>query len=107
MRGVPMRPMSATSEADRSDTLLDAARSGDRQAAGKLLEQHRGLVTSYLAKRTRTAEDRDDLVQNVLLRATRNLHSFRSDCPFSQWLLRIAANELANYYERSLGRRVE
>lgn len=90
-----------------ADRLLDAARAGDSAAAGKLLAANRPLIESYLGRRTRSLDDRDDLVQNVLLRAARNLGSFRSDCPISQWMLRIAANELKNYYERTLGRRTE
>lgn len=97
-------PLIDSSSADR---LLDAARTGDPSAVAKLFAANRPLIESYLRKRTRSLDDRDDLVQNVLLRATRNLGNFRSDCPFSQWLLRIAANELKNYYERTLGRRTE
>ena len=90
-----------------ADRLLDAARAGDSVSAGKLLAANRPLIESYLGKRTRSLDDRDDLVQNVMLRAARNLNSFRSDCPISQWMLRIAANELKNYYERTLSRRTE
>ena len=90
-----------------ADRLLDAARAGDSISAGKLLAANRPLIESYLGRRTRNLDDRDDLVQNVMLRAARNLANFRSDCPVSQWMLRIAANELKNYYERTLGRRTE
>src|SRR5262249_30025327 len=104
LQRVPMRTFRAPSQASGFDRLLDAAREGDQRAAGRLLDESRPLLSSYFRKRTRSADDCEDLVQNVLVRATRNLASFRNDCPLSQWLLRIAANELANYYERNLGR---
>ena len=102
-----MQAQSTPVDSSSADRLLDAARAGDSTAVAKLFAANRPLIESYLRKRTRSLDDRDDLVQNVLLRAARNLSSFRSDCPFSQWLLRIAANELKNYYERTLGRRTE
>ncbi|MCH8274482.1 MAG: sigma-70 family RNA polymerase sigma factor [Armatimonadetes bacterium] len=85
--------------------LLVRAREGDAQAIDSLLSPHRPLISSYIGRRVRGADDREDLVQNVFLRAARNLGSFRGDCPVSQWLLRIAANELKNYYERELQKR--
>lgn len=85
-----------------ADRLLEAARNGDSNAAGTLLAGFRPLIVGYINSRTRTREDCEDLTQNVFLRASRNLNSFRGDCPLSQWLIRIAANELKNYYERTV-----
>jgi len=91
-----------TERQQETDRLLEAARSGDSDAAGVLLASFRPTIAGYLKARTRTREDCEDLTQNVFLRASRNLTSFRGDCPLSQWLLRIAANELKNYYERTV-----
>jgi RNA polymerase sigma-70 factor (ECF subfamily) len=87
---------------DDRQRLLEAARGGDPEAADALLAGLRPLVSGYIRPRTRRAEDAEDLIQNVFLRASRNLTAFRGDCPFSQWIIRIAANELKNYYERTL-----
>lgn len=38
------------------------------------------------------AEDAEELVQDVFLKAFRNLNSYRRDCRFSTWLYRIAYN---------------
>lgn len=67
------------------------------------LVSHRPVIENYIRARARTREDAEDLVQNVFLRATRALPTFRDDCPLSHWLLRIAANELKNYYRRLSG----
>jgi RNA polymerase sigma-70 factor, ECF subfamily len=100
-----MPAFEARKEAEDAARLLQAAKSGDQSARERLFARHRPLIQAYLGRRVRSSEDGEDLVQNVFLRATRSLESFRSDCPFSQWLLRIAANELKNYYERQLSRR--
>lgn len=71
--------------------------------ADDVLARHRPLIEGYIRSRARTREDGEDLVQNVFLKAVRYLPEFRYDCPISQWLLRIAANELKNYYRRLSG----
>lgn len=70
-----------------------------------LLRQNRPSIEGFIRRKARTREDAEDLVQNVLLKATRYFPEFRHDCPFSQWLLRIAANEVKNYYRRLAGER--
>lgn len=84
--------------------MLCGALAGDRDAANGLWRQYRPWIDGYVRKRARTVDDAEDLVQNIFLRAARNLANFRGECSFPQWLLRIAANELKNYYERVLGR---
>ena len=69
------------------------------------LEAHRGLISGYVLKRVRTREDGEDIVQTVFTRALGNVTSFRGECPLSQWLLRIALNELRLYYARVLPRK--
>lgn len=81
--------------------LLKAAQAGDEKAAAKLLEPHRNFIKNYLMKRVRAAEDGEDLVQEVFIRAVQHLDSFRGECRIEHWLLRIAVNLLKNYY-RSL-----
>jgi RNA polymerase sigma factor (sigma-70 family) len=81
--------------------LLKAAQAGDEKAAAKLLEPHRSFIKNYLMKRVRSAEDCEDLVQEVFIRAVLYLNSFRGECRIEHWLLRIAVNLLKNYY-RSL-----
>ena len=89
---------------DEQAALLAAAQRGDASACDRLFAQHRRFVEGYLWRRVRSVDDREDLVQTVLLRAARNIAAFRGDCPFSSWLLRIAANALHSYYERVLAR---
>ncbi len=38
------------------------------------------------------AEDAEELVQDVFLKAFRSLHTYKGDCRFSTWLYRIAYN---------------
>lgn len=60
------------------------------------------MVSGFFAKRVRRPDHAEDLVQGTLARADSSLDGFRGDCPISQWVLRIAVNELRRYYERGL-----
>lgn len=78
-----------------------------RDVLDKLLRESRGTIEGYIRPRARSRDDADDLIQNVLLKAARHFDDFRNDCPFSQWLLRIAVNEVKNYYRRLSGEKAE
>jgi len=78
--------------------LIKAARAGDNQAFGRLFTSHQPTIQDYLADRVRDREDGEDLAQEVFIAALTHLDRFRGDCPFSQWLFRIALNRLKNYY---------
>jgi len=82
-------------------------RTGGTDALEDLLRRERPAIERYVRSRARTRDDADDLVQNVLLKAARHFGDFREECPFSQWLLRIAINEVKNYYRRLAGERIE
>lgn len=90
---------------DPSQTSDTASSTRGEQDLEALLRKHRAPIESFIRGRARTREDAEDLVQNVLLKAARHYADFRHDCPLSQWLLRIAANEVKNYYRRLAGER--
>lgn len=85
-----------------------AGRSADRQlVAGMLAGNERAFHTffnTYSALLARFAARRstlpaaiiEDVVQNTLIKAVRNLRSFRGDASLCTWLCTICRNELAN-----------
>lgn len=72
---------------------------------GEELEAHRPMLERFVRGRVRGSQDTEDIVQTVFMRALSNLESFRGECPLSQWLLRIAINEVKLYYSRVLPKR--
>jgi RNA polymerase sigma-70 factor (ECF subfamily) len=84
--------------------LVEAAVSGDHRAAEQLLAAQRAWLRPYCLRHARTREDAEDLEQEILASAYGALGAFRGDCPFSQWVTRIARNWLKNYYERTVPR---
>lgn len=63
----------------------------------KLYWQIRKLVLSH--------EETDDLLQNVFLKAWKNIHNFRGDAKLSTWLHKIAINESLNFLHQEKQRK--
>jgi RNA polymerase sigma-70 factor (ECF subfamily) len=76
-----------------TDTLLTlAAKSGDSVAFDELTRRHSKRIKRHIYRIVRNWEDAEDVFQDSLLKAFRNIGQFRSDCTFSTWLTRIAIN---------------
>jgi RNA polymerase sigma-70 factor, ECF subfamily len=74
------------------DKLVAAARGGDRDAFGELVERHFGRVFRTTRRITRHREDAEDVVQESLANAFVHLEGFTGAAWFSTWLTRIAIN---------------
>jgi RNA polymerase sigma-70 factor (ECF subfamily) len=61
-------------------------------AAAELFLRHQTRVTRWCWRFTHDRETASDLAQEILLRAFRNLDSYRGECRFSTWLYVIARN---------------
>jgi RNA polymerase sigma-70 factor, ECF subfamily len=93
--------------------LLRAARAGDPQALGQLLELYRHylrlLARVQVSRRLRGKADPSDLVQEAFLAAQRSFPQFRgnSEGEFVDWLRQILARKLIDLARRYLqaGRR--
>ena len=76
-----------------TDALLTlAAKSGDSVAFDELARRHSTRIKRHVYRIVRNWEDAEDVLQDSLLKAFRNIEQFRSDCTFSTWLTRIAIN---------------
>lgn len=87
------------------EDLVDAARSGDRVAFGVLYERYARLVHGVLLAHA-ARDDVDDLLQEVFLRALRQIHTLREPAAFGGWLATMARNE-ARMHHRSSRNTVE
>src|SRR3546814_1544616 len=78
----------------------------DHQAFGELLQQHRGIVFKVAGTYARSAEDRDDLAQEIAVQLWRAWPGYDPSRRFSTWMYRIALN-VAISFLRSDGHRSE
>ena len=83
---------------DRSATadeleVVVKAKNGSSSAVEQLVDRYEGRIFRVAQKITSNREDAEEVVQNVFLKAFRNLANFRGDSRFYTWLVRIAINE--------------
>src|SRR5437773_10805439 len=88
-------------ESRDEDSLVSAARDGDRAAFGCLYDRYARMVHGILLSRVPPREV-DDLVQEVFLLALRQLHALRDISRFGAWLATITRNRANDYFRRTI-----
>jgi RNA polymerase sigma-70 factor (ECF subfamily) len=78
--------------ADEAELVL-AARSGDGEAFGTLLDHYYPNMLRLVGRITRNSEDAEDVLQEALFKAYCNLNQFQGNSRFYTWLVRISINE--------------
>ena len=73
--------------------LLERAHGGDHEAFGVLVERYTPVVLGYLAGRTRDWSEREELLQEVMYEAYRQLGRLQDVRQLGAWLTRIARNK--------------
>ncbi|HET8929530.1 MAG TPA: sigma-70 family RNA polymerase sigma factor [Acidimicrobiales bacterium] len=87
------------------DTLVDAARGGDRGAFDELVRRTYRETYTLALRLVGDPDDARDVTQESYLRAFRGLKSFRGDAQFTTWLYRITANRAATHLRRRIRNR--
>jgi RNA polymerase sigma-70 factor (ECF subfamily) len=82
-----------------------AAPDGDTRAFEALVERHRGTVVANCRYLSRSADDAEDLAQEVFVKAYFGLRSFEGKSRFSTWVQRIKINHCLNFIEKRNGKR--
>jgi RNA polymerase sigma-70 factor (ECF subfamily) len=97
-----MSDLSIREAAAQSDdtALVEAARSGDRSAYGRLYDRYARMVHGILLARVPRHEV-DDLTQDVFLQAMPRLGSLRDTARFGAWLGAIARNRANDFFRRA------
>jgi RNA polymerase sigma-70 factor (ECF subfamily) len=81
------------SPASRDAQLIARILGGERELFHELVRPHHRTVYYKTLPILHNEQDAEDAAQDTMLKALKNLHTFRADSKFSTWLLSIALNE--------------
>lgn len=92
-------------EPSEADEILDnelikeiTTTSPDRYS--QVIERYQGKLFAYLYRLIGEKEEAEDLLQDVFIKAYKNLRSYDTNRKFSSWIYRIAHNEAVNHIKR-------
>ncbi|MHC5110996.1 MAG: RNA polymerase sigma factor [Planctomycetota bacterium] len=77
--------------------LVEAARGGDRDAFGRLVEKYHRRAISLAYRLLGNREDARDVAQDAFVRAYRSLGQLEDPGKFGGWLLKVVSNLSLNY----------
>ncbi|MEU8819698.1 sigma-70 family RNA polymerase sigma factor [Actinoplanes sp. NPDC048796] len=88
--------------------LVTAARNGDSRALQRLIADHLPLVYNLVSAAMEDPAEVDDVVQDTMLRAVRELPGLRTPGSFRAWLAVIAVRQVGTHRQQRLaaGRRI-
>lgn len=74
----------------------------------KIIERYENKLRTYIIRITNIETNEvNDILQEVFVKAWKNLESFKDTLKFSSWIYRIAHNETINYYKKHIKRDAE
>ena len=98
---VPNREQPIAAKRDPAEGgLVAAAKKGDQEAFGALVDRYTGVVRRVARSILENSFDADDAAQDAFLLAWRNLDRFDTRRPFRPWLMRLAVNAATDLYRR-------
>ncbi len=94
-------PETTSSTKEPSDQELVAAALRDSAAYAPLVRRYQAPLNRYLFRLgCRSQSDADDILQEVFLKAYRNLNDYDPSLKFSSWIYRITHNEAMTFFRK-------
>src|SRR5579864_1088380 len=94
------KPAATAAGGDEERLLVEAAQK-DPAKFGDLYELHFERIYAFVRRRVRDRETAEDLTSEVFHKVLSNLASYQwTGAPFAAWLIRIAANAIADRMKR-------
>ena len=93
---------------DPIEALAMRAQQGDSASFAGLYERFYDKILRYVAFKTGSTSDAEDITEEVFLRMLESIGSFKwKGHPFSSWLFRIAHNLVVDYFRKKSRRKTD
>ncbi len=66
-----------------------------------IIEQHKGILFKVAREYCPDAEDRQDLIQEMMIQIWKSIHKYNDQYKMSTWLYRISLNVAISFYRKS------
>src|SRR4051812_39173558 len=86
------------------EQIVAQIQNGKSDLFGIIVERYEARFKRYATKFIKSHFDSEDVIQEVFIKAYRNIQSFDASRKFSSWIYRIAHNEFINFIKK---RRIE
>ena len=90
--------MDSLYSADR--LLTEGVRKGDEQAFRTFIEQYKRLISHIVFRMVDNPHDREDICQEVFIKAIKNIDNFKFQSKLSAWIGKIAVNSCLNHQRK-------
>jgi RNA polymerase sigma-70 factor (ECF subfamily) len=80
---------------------------GDTETSQKfhqIIEQHKGILFKVARTYCRNDEDRQDLMQEIMIQVWKSLHRYDDSFAITTWLYRISMNVAISFYRKNAHR---
>ena len=85
-------------------SLVERCRANDDAAFSEVVARYKAKIYNYVYRMTGSADDAEDLTQEVFIRMYTSIDSFRGQSSLNTWLFRIAGNLCIDRFRRSKNR---
>lgn len=82
------------------EQVVELVRTKNQELYGEIIRRYETKLTHYLRKFIHHPDELKDVLQDVFIKAFRNLYDFDIGKKFSAWIYRIAHNEALNYLKK-------
>lgn len=86
---------------DQTDEeIIALVQAGKQEFFDLMIERYREKLFFYIMRFVKNEDETKDVLQNVFVKALKNVDSFECERKFSSWIYRIAHNEAVNWVTR-------
>ena len=94
------RPPKPAAEIKEEERWIRLCQKGDLEGLERLYERYHRQIYAYLLAMLRTQHAAEDLSQDVFVKLSTNLKTYRFQSPFHHWLFRLARNVAIDHLRR-------